>query len=159
MTIQIDSREKPLAIRKIIKHFDDHGIKHFVSKLPVGDYMNLDNARLCIDRKKDLIELCGNVCQQHARFVRELIRANDLGIKLIILCEHGANIKTLEDVRGWENPRLRTSPKATKGETLYKILSTLSARYDVDFLFCTKAQTGAKIIELLGGGQHDGGTD
>ena len=52
MDIQIDSREKARAIKKIIKIFDENGIKHFSSKLLVGDYMSLDNPRLIIDRKE-----------------------------------------------------------------------------------------------------------
>lgn len=54
MDIQIDSREKARAIKKIIKIFDENGIKHFSSKLLVGDYMSLDNPRLIIDRKQNL---------------------------------------------------------------------------------------------------------
>ena len=98
MTIQVDSREKARAIQKIIFEFDKQGVKHFVSKLPVGDYMNLDNPRIVIDRKQSLSELCGNVCQGHERFRAELERANEYGIKLIVLCEHGGKIKTLKDV-------------------------------------------------------------
>ena len=58
MDIQIDTREKQRAIRKIIKTFDENGVKHFSSKLLVGDYMSLDNPRLIIDRKQNLQELC-----------------------------------------------------------------------------------------------------
>ena len=43
MVIQIDSREKARAITKIVETFDQHRIKHPVSKLMVGDYMNYDN--------------------------------------------------------------------------------------------------------------------
>lgn len=105
MDIQIDTREKQRAIRKIIKTFDDNGVKHFSSKLLVGDYMSLDNPRLIIDRKQNLQELCGNVCQQHERFKRELLKAIDAGIQLVILVEHGSDIQSLEDVWFWENPR------------------------------------------------------
>ena len=105
MDIQIDSREKARAIRKIVKTFDDNGVNHFSSKLLVGDYMSLDNPRLIIDRKQNLQELCGNVCQQHERFKRELLKAMDAGIQLIILIEHGKDIKSIEDVYFWKNPR------------------------------------------------------
>ena len=149
MTIQIDSREKAHAIQKILATFDQRGVKWFVSKLPVGDYMSFDNPRLVIDRKQNLSELCGNVCQQHKRFRAELVRANEYGIKLVILCEHGKGTKTLSDVIHWQNPRLKKSPMAMSGERLYKILSAMSVKYNVDFLFCNKAETGAKIIELL----------
>jgi hypothetical protein len=150
-TIIIDTREKPQAIGKILKQFEEAEIKTIRSKLFVGDYQSLDNGRLVIDRKQNLQELCGNVCQQHERFVNELYRAKEHGIKIIILCEHSPSIKCLEDVQGWVNPRLRTSPKALTGEKLYKILSTLAQRYNVDFEFCGKHETGKRIIELLGG--------
>ena len=65
MVIQIDSREKDRAIRKIVEEFDRRGVKHPVSKLMVGDYMNYDNPRLIVDRKQNLSEVCSNVCQGH----------------------------------------------------------------------------------------------
>lgn len=152
MIIQIDTREKQKAIKKIIEEFDKQGIKHISSKLYVGDYVSLDNSKLVIDRKRNLQELCGNVCQGHKRFTAELIRAQESGIKVIILCEHGGNIKTLGDVNKWINPRLKTSPLAMSGPRLFKILYTMSKTYAVDFVFCNKSQTGKKIIELLNGG-------
>lgn len=151
MTIQIDSREKARAIKQIIYTFDRVNIQHFVSKLPVGDYQSLDNPRLVIDRKQNLSELCGNVCQQHKRFRAELERANEFGIKLIVLCEHGGGISCLDDVIAWKNPRLKESPIAMSGERLYKVLSAMGKKYDVEFVFCDKRHTGQKIIDLLGG--------
>lgn len=154
MTIQIDSREKPKAIQKILTVFDREKVQYFVSKLPCGDYCDLDNARYCIDRKQNLNELVGNVCQQHERFIGELKRARQLGIKLVFLVEHSAAIRCLEDVRLWKNPRLRESPLAVSGERLHKILVTLRQRYDTEFYFCTKAETGCRIIELLKEGKN-----
>lgn len=151
MTIIVDSREKPRAIKKILARFESEDIQHHVSKLPVGDYMSLDNARLVIDRKQSLGELCGNVCQQHRRFAAELELAGKLGIKLIILCEHGGGIEKLEDVAGWVNPRLKDSPMAMSGERLYRVLLAMSKKYNAEFLFCDKDSTGRRIIELLGG--------
>ena len=151
MTIQIDTREKSRAIKQIVSYFDETGIQHYTSKLYVGDYMCLDNPRVVIDRKQNLQEICGNVCQQHERFINELKRAREIGIKIIILCEHGNNIKTLADVQGWVNPRLRTSPKAVSGKQLFKILFTIGQRYDVDFVFCDKRMTGYMIAKILGG--------
>lgn len=149
MTIQIDSREKARAIVKIIQTFDQKGIDYFVSKLPCGDYCSLDNARFCIDRKQNLNEVCNNVCQEHKRFIGEITRANKLGIKLVFLVEHSRNIKSLEDVKAWKNPRLRVSPLAVSGERLYKILSTIEKNYNTKFYFCSKQETGRRIIELL----------
>lgn len=99
MVIQIDSREKARAITKIVETFNQNNIKHPVSKLMVGDYMNYDNPRLIIDRKQNLSELCSNVCQDHERFRKELIRANENGIQMIFLIEHGKGVERLEDVK------------------------------------------------------------
>lgn len=154
MVIQIDSREHKWELARIQRQLTAAGCKTIVSKLYVGDYQSLDNPRLVIDRKKDLLELCGNVCQQHERFQKELVRAMDAGIQIIILCEHGEEIKCLEDVYFWNNPRLKESPKATTGESLYKSLMTIKNRYNVRFEFCTKKETGSKIMELLNDGEE-----
>lgn len=154
MTIWCDSREKPRAITKILDEFDRQGVKWFVSKLPVADYMNMDNPRLVIDRKQNLNELCNNVVQEHKRFAAELSKAKEMGIHVVVLCEHGKNIKSLNDVINWQNPRLKQSPMAVSGERLFRILSTMQnnkERYDVEFLFCEKSETGKRIIEILGG--------
>lgn len=166
MQVQVDTREHAKEWERIKEQFDTLGVQYFRSKLYVGDYQSLDNPRLVIDRKKDLQEICGNVCQQHERFKAELLRAKEQGIKLVILCEHGPDIKSLEDVYFWQNPRKyqirwRTvngkrvkdviSAKAVDGNQLYKSLCTIRDRYNVDFVFCQKEETGQKIIEILGG--------
>ena len=148
MGIQIDSREKARAIRNIIKTFDDNGVKHFSSKLLVGDYMSLDNPRLIIDRKQNLQEL----------------KAIEAGIQLVILVEHGPEINCLEDVWFWKNPRKHevrwrvvngkkekyvVSAKAVDGNQLYKSLCTIRDRYNVRFEFCEKKDTGKRILEIL----------
>ena len=147
MTIQIDSREKKFD--HIKEQFDRMGVKWFISKMVVGDYMDLDNARLVIDRKQNLQELVGNICQGHERFQRELIRARDLDIKLLFLVEHSRNIRTLGDVRHWKNPRLAVSPYALNGPELYQRLVTIENRYGTTFHFCAKNETGGRIIDLL----------
>ncbi|MDF2908301.1 MAG: hypothetical protein K0R34_3622 [Herbinix sp.] len=181
LTIQIDSREKARAIAKIITEFDKQGVKHYISKLWAGDYMSLDNPRLIIDRKQNLTEICSNVTNNHNRFRNELIRARDNGIKLIILIEHSNQIKSIEDVEKWSNPRkkeVRTwvddkcvigedgdeywipahyevkKNKAISGETLSNIMRTQERKYGCEFMFCDKLHTGKKIVELLGGERH-----
>ena len=171
MQIQIDSREHKSELPRITHQFDHLGIGYFVSKLYVGDYMNLDNPRLVIDRKKDLQELIGNVTQQHERFRAELVRAKEHGIHIVILCEHGGDITTLDDLIFWHNPRLSQGtwkmqdghpvkvlkyPKATTGQQLHKALTTMAERYDVEFVFCDKKHTGAEIVRILGGGETGG---
>ena len=155
MTIWVDSREKPKAITKILDEFDRQGVKWFVSKLPVADYMNMDNPRLVIDRKQNLNELCNNVVQEHKRFAAELSKAKEMGIHIVVLVEHGKNITCLNDVINWKNPRLKQSPMAVSGERLFRILSTMQnnhEKYDVEFQFCDKKDTGKRIIEILSEG-------
>lgn len=149
-TIIIDTREKARAIKKICAEFDARGVKYVSSKLYVGDYQLISDGTNVIDRKQNLLELCGNVCQQHKRFCAELQRAKDAGIRLAILCEHGGGIKCLDDVLKWQNPRLKESPMAVSGERFYRILKALAAKYGVRFEFCSKAETGKRILEILG---------
>lgn len=153
MVIQIDTREKQRAIKNIVAHFDREGIKHISSKLYAGDYMSLDNPRLIVDRKQNLLEIAQNVCQGHKRFLDEILRATDAGIRLVFLIEHGGKIKSLDDVKLWENPRLKESPMAVSGERLHKILSTMqeNPKYNIEFRFCSKAETGKRIVGILGG--------
>lgn len=176
MIIQIDSREKARAIKKIEAEFDRQGIQHPISKLMVGDYMNYDNPRVIVDRKQNLTEVCSNLTQQHMRFRREAVKAQELGIQLIILIEHGGSIKSMEDVESWVNPqryqycrKYGISTKGdveaeiaeyvqaggvkppTSGEQLAKMMRTMSERYGIRWEFCDKQHTGKRIIELLGG--------
>ena len=111
MIIQIDTREHKFELARVQRQIEKQGASTFVKKLDVGDYMNVEVPDLSIDRKKNLQELCSNVCQQHERFRRELVRANKMGIQLIILIEHGGDINCLEDVYFWDNPRLKKSPR------------------------------------------------
>ena len=166
MTIQCDTRQHKKEWERIKSQFDSMGVDYYRSKLWVGDYMNIDNPRLVIDRKKDLLELCGNVTQQHERFRAELVRAQEKDIKIIILCEHGDDIKRLSDVYFWHNPRLDIGewvirdnhpvkipkyPKATEGSALYQSLVTMRDKYGIDFQFCNQSETGYVIAQLLGG--------
>lgn len=164
MVIQIDSREKARAIKKIVEEFDRQNIQHPISKLMVGDYMNYDNPRLIIDRKQNLSELCSNVCQNHERFRRELVLAKENEIQMIFLVEHGKDVRRLEDVIWWENPRRwkrvknpetgrweDVETKAMQGEVLYKILKTQERKYGCRFMFCEKKDTGKEIIRILSG--------
>lgn len=173
MNIQVDSREHESEWKRISKQFDELGVKYFRSKLYVGDYQNMDNARLVVDRKKDLQELYGNICAQHERFRRELLKAIEQEIKIIILCEHGEDVKSLEDVYFFYQPPTKRwrvvkkvingkevkvrepyMQKAIDGKAMYKSFCTIRDRYNVDFVFCTKEDTGKKIVEILSDGKY-----
>ena len=156
MIILEDTRQQKKKHMAKHKYFEENGIEVMRTKLVVGDYSLPTNQSVCIDTKSGLQEICGNVTQQHRRFVEELDRAKMLGIELIILCEENS-ITVLEDVKEWENPRLRRSPKALTGETLYKILKSIEERHGCRFLFCRKEDAGMMIVKLLSEGKKMGG--
>ena len=144
-----DTRDKASKHKNVDEYLVAQGHQVVRSKLYVGDVTLLNNQSVCIDLKRNLAEVVLNVCQQHDRFVREINRANDAGIKLLFLIEHGGSIKTLDDVREWVNPRLKESPLAVSGERLYRIMYTMQQRYGIEWHFCDKRCTGKKVIELL----------
>lgn len=110
----------------------------------------LPYVKLSIDTKKNLAELCQNVCQGHERFRKELIKPmNEANARLILLIEE--EFDSLEDVIWWNNPRLKYNKKAVTGMQLYKSLCTIRDRYNVEIQFCSRADTGKRIIEILGG--------
>lgn len=159
-----------LSNRRKHSQMERNGAELIPLRIPFGDYIRVNSQikelieqkgaenihkndllnliELSIDTKKNLQEVIGNVCsRQHERFKRELLKANG---RLILLIEE-PGIETLEDVYFWDNPRLKKNPKATKGSSLYKSLSTIKQEYDVKIYFCDRKDTGKKILELLEG--------
>ncbi len=153
--IQIDSREKPRAIEKILCEFQRQSVKHFVSKLYIGDYCNMENPFVLIDRKQNIAEIAQNAVSGHARFKRELQRLDDVGGKMYILIEQdkidGKPIKGLEDIILW-------APKYGEimGERIYRVLKSWQNKHNIEFVFCSKRNTGKEIIRLLRTEQEDG---
>ncbi len=143
MIYLFDSREKKNDHVKA--YFDKHGIAYKVEKLDVGDYM-VEGGAVSVDRKQNLSELATNLMNRadRARFWREVRRAREQGIKLIVLCEHGGKVKTIKDVAGWSSPYSTVSGRALM-EEIYRV--TIS--YGVEFIFCSKRSTGKRIVELL----------
>lgn len=151
------------------EYFEKNGIEIRRTKLYVGDYTLPTNQSICIDTKKDIQELIGDICgKQHERFRAELLRAQESGIKLIILVEddggycdykktiYNKPVTCLDDLFHWKNPRLfiwrngkQLYPSATKGAVLAKACITMRDKYGVDFQFCRKVDAGKRIIELL----------
>ena len=174
-TVIIDTREKPRAIERTLKFFDDNGVRHISSKLYCGDYQLLSNGRKVVDRKQSLTEVESNLTQQHERFRAEAVRAQEAGIELVILVEHSRYINSLNDVaNSWQNPRLfaycRRNHISTRGDVkaniaeyvaaggqkppisglqLAKTMYTMSEKYGIRWEFCDKYHTGERILEIL----------
>jgi ribosome-associated protein len=155
------------------RYFFDHGIEVRRTKLYVGDYTLPTDQSICIDTKKDIQELIGDICgKSHERFREELQRANESGIHLIILVEddggycdkkesiYNKPVTCVQDLFSWRNPRLfifqggnQKYPQATRGATLAKCLLTMQEKYGCEFQFTTKRNCGKRIIELLTKGE------
>lgn len=175
-----------------IKHqwFEQHNVKLLQAPLPVGDYILhtdivldviqrkakrgvdlkkldfLGSYNVCVDTKKDMQEIIGNICgKQHERFRDECILAQNNGIQLYVLVDNMDGVRSIDDVAFWQNPRAKIQrwittpggkrrkvlkyPDATKGETLFKAMLTMQNKYGVKFLFCRPEEAGERILELL----------
>jgi hypothetical protein len=143
--VEIDSREKRHAITRIVEYFDTNRIRHISGKLPVGDYRVYSRPLIVVDRKQNLSELATNLGADKRRFMNEIRLAAELGVKLYILCEHGGQIHTIEDVKNWENPH-----GLITGRELAERMVRVHISYNVEFLFCDKRCTGKRIAEILG---------
>lgn len=148
MQIQIDSREKARAIKKIVAEFEKQEVKHFTSKMYVGDYCNLLNPLLIIDRKQNIAEIAQNATSGHARLKRELERLDEMGGRMIFLIEQDTinkkPITCLEDVQFWISKY-----GDVNGLQVYRVLSAWKAKHNIDYVFCNKRNTGKEIIRLL----------
>lgn len=169
-TLLIDSRQQKGKHTHKDEYFEKVGIPIVRSKLPCGDYSLMQDMSVCIDTKKDIQELIGDICgKQHERFVRELELAQSNGIKLIILVENKAGwvdkretvynevVRSIDDLFSWVNPRLfifyrgkQKYPRATRGKTIAKCCLTLQSKYGCEFQFCTPEESGRRILEILG---------
>lgn len=167
MIILADSRQHDKKHIEKEKWFAEHGIEVRRTKLYVGDYTLPRDQSVCVDTKKNIQELVSNVLDKDnrkneddkPRFRKELLRAKEADIKLIILVENEDGITQLSELHKWVNPRLlirdrcgnQKFPKATRGVSLMKACYTIQREYGCEFLFCKPKEAGAKIIELLGG--------
>lgn len=150
--IIIDSREKPKAIGKILEYFDRVGIDYEVSKLLFGDYMDWNRPGIVVDRKQNIAELAKNCTVEHERFRREMEKARKAGATLVILVEQNrykdrgewVEVDSIEDLLRWSSPHTMV-----RGEKVYRVLASWTAKYPLRVVFCDKRSTGRKIVEIL----------
>ena len=150
--IIIDSREKPKAIGKILDHFDKSGIEYEVSKLLFGDYMDWNRPGIVVDRKQNIAELAKNCTVEHERFRREMEKAQKAGATLVVLVEQNrykdrdswVEVHSIEDLLRWSSPHTMV-----RGEKVYRVLASWTAKYPLRVEFCDKRQTGRRIAEIL----------
>lgn len=152
-----DSREQKNA--HILRYFERYNVPYVVRKMETADYMVEGQPNIVVDRKQNLDEICANLTYKGkkaaenggkdipsnvARFWREVRRAYEEKIKLVVLIEHGGNIKSLADVAAWGGSRSGIS-----GRKLIEEMDRLSAAYGVEWQFCRKSETAEEILKIL----------
>lgn len=171
------------------KQIEERGCELIFIPLPFGDYVRVNDKieatmkrrgdklkkqdlmgdyDFVIDTKKNMQEVYGNIIGKgHARFRDELILAQKMGAKMIILIEE-AGLHTLDDVLHWDNERiskyykiksmheqgkwlnvkLPSKPPVTN-DVLLKSMRTMEKNYGCQFLFTTRQNSPKEIIRLL----------
>ena len=175
-----DTREQ--KNQHIINYFKKNNIEYKIQKIDEGDYKFEGKDTICVERKGNLNEIMANITQ--ARFKRELERAKQKGVKLVVLIENSSDINSIDEIPlKWKNQRLEfykfqlkkqlglfgefnewylyreakekgLNPRKPpiSPEQLCKSLHTIEENkenYDVSFEFCSKSETGQKILEIL----------
>ena len=146
MTCVIDSREKPTSEAK--KRWESFGVPYRIQALKSGDYtaeftlpngetFSLENHAV-VERKMSIGELCGNFCQNRARFIREFERIKEAGAKAYIVVE-GASWEAIYNHRYHS----QMSPQA-----LVASLTAWMARYNAHIIFC-RAETFSKLCREI----------
>ena len=107
-----------------------------IRKLDTGDYSaqlgNLSFERdICIERKRNLDEICGNFTAERERFEREFLRAKAYGTKVHLIIENA----TWSDIF-LGNYRSKLSPKSLVGSLL-----SWMVRFNISVIFCKPEET------------------
>ena len=118
-------------------------------QLPSGEVINFQD-KVVIERKADLNELCCNFFDKKdeegkTRFERELDRAKEQGIKVILLVEvDNMHSKILSSKYFRFDKASKVSPKAFNS-----ILRALQAKYDISIEYCKREDSARLIHDIL----------
>ena len=118
-------------------------------QLPNGEVVNFQD-KVVIERKADLNELCCNFFDKKdeegkTRFERELDRAKEQGIKVILLVEvDNMHSKILSSKYFRFDKASKVSPASFNA-----ILRSLQAKYDISIEYCKKEDSARLIHDIL----------
>lgn len=151
MTLIEDTRNKVGKHKNIAAYCQRCGIELVREKLDYGDYM-FPGGHISIDTKQNLEEVASNLLNRShrdsIRFWNEVRNAHKNGIKLVILVEHGGEIKTINDVPKWKSKYSQVT-----GRRLIDEMIRTEMAYGVRWCFCDRRSTAKRIIEILSGGE------
>jgi len=149
LTLIEDTRNKVGKHKNVEAYCKQKGIELVRQKLEYGDYQ-IPGGTITIDTKRNLDEVATNLINRShrdsIRFWNEIRNANQSGVKLVILVEHGGDIKTINDVPKW---RSQYSP--VTGRRLIDEMIRCEFSYGVVWKFCDRRSTGKRIIDILTG--------
>lgn len=157
MILYEDTRNQVGKHKNIHDYCRRNGIEIVRQKLDVGDYAFPDG-KVSVDTKFSILELSKDIMSSdHRRFRDECIRAQEAGIRLVILIEEMPPYGKIDlwQIPRWTSsnqfhrygePMTRVDPKA-----LRKAMLTMWRKYGVEFEFCTRRQSPARVIKILKG--------
>ena len=164
--LQVDTRQKKKHHERKEAYFQSQGYRLVNAKCLVGDYQIPNRTNISVDTKASIGELYSNLIQDHERFRAECQLAQDCGIKIVILVENDQDIRKIDDVKRWKNPRMFAyykkrraclhrgieppKPPASNVQ-LVKIMWSMQKKYGVEFQFCSPEEAGRRVIEILEG--------
>lgn len=159
MILYEDTRNQVGKHKNIHDYCRRNGIEIVRQCLSVGDYM-LDpvNGKVSVDTKFSILELSKDIMSSdHRRFRDCCVRAQEAGIRLVILIEE---MPPYGKIDLWQIPRWTSSNQFHRyGEPMTKVdpkalrkaMLTMWRKYGVEFEFCTRRQSPARVIKILKG--------
>ena len=140
LTIICDTREKDPHVSD---WFEKNKVQTITRKLDTGDYSvqlgDISFERdVCVERKHNLDELCGNFTSDRDRFEREFIRAKAYHLKVYLIIENAS----------WTDIFLGNYRSKLPTKSLLGSLLSWMVRFNVTVIFCKPEET-ARIIHGL----------
>ena len=145
--------KKSTFSKPILYYKQDKGLKvgdfTLVVQLPNRNQINFQD-KIIIERKNSLNELCQNLFDKKdseglTRFERELKRAKEQGIKVILLVEvEDMHSKILSSKYFRFDKASKVSPKSFNA-----ILRSLQAKYNISIEYCNKKDSARLIHDIL----------
>ena len=150
MVLFEDVRNKPGKHKNIYQYCQHNGIEIIRQCLNVGDYMIANRGDIVCDTKMSVIELAGNIFQDHERFRAECERAQRCEIKLLVLVEE---VLPKGGLVNWRSPMGKDGLPLVKFDPvrLRKAMLTMQDKYGCIFRFCDGRSTARTMIEYLKG--------
>ena len=167
MILICDSRQQIGKHKNIDSYCERTRIRQVRQCLDIGDYMlgkeDSDGniypvGNISVDTKFSILELSKDIMSSdHRRFRNECIRAKENGIRLVVLIEE---VPRYGKIEFWEVPRWTSSNQFHRyGEPMTKVdpkalrkaMLTMWRKYGVEFEFCTRRQSPARVINILKG--------